>query len=167
MSYDFLAFENSPPDARKPIYVRTLRHVHHDTETDVPLPERDETIETVEYSDGFGRLLQTRTQAEDVLFDSRENPIFGDAGLPADQSVRPGNAVGRLRNAHDPPNVVVSGWQTYDNKGRVVEKYEPFFAQGWDYAPPTGGQLGQRATCSTIRAARRSARSIRMAPSNG
>ena len=27
----------------------------------------------------------------------------------------------------------VSGWITYDNKGRIVEKYEPFFSKGWDY----------------------------------
>ena len=44
------------------------RRVHHATDTDVPTAERDEIIESVEYSDGFGRLLQTRTQAEDVLF---------------------------------------------------------------------------------------------------
>ena len=41
-----------------------------------------------------------------------------------------------------PPQVVVSGWQTYDNKGRVVEKYEPFFDVGWTYQPPTAVQLG-------------------------
>ena len=52
----------------QPVSVRTIRRVHHDTDTDVPPTERDATIETVEYSDGFGRLLQTRTQAEDVLF---------------------------------------------------------------------------------------------------
>ncbi len=34
--------------------------------------------------------------------------------------------------ALDPLNVVVSGWQVYDNKGRVVEQYEPFFSQGLD-----------------------------------
>ena len=54
MEYDFLAFA----DRGQPISVRTIRQVHHDTETDVPLPQRDETITTVEYSDGFGRLLQ-------------------------------------------------------------------------------------------------------------
>ena len=43
-------------------------------------------------------------------------------------------------------NVVVSGWQTYDNKGRVVEKYEPFFACGWEYRQPTNEQSGQKAT---------------------
>ena len=68
MEYGFLAFEDSPPGNRQPIFVRTIRHIHHDTELDVPLPERDETITTVEYSDGFGRLLQTRTQGEEVRF---------------------------------------------------------------------------------------------------
>jgi YD repeat-containing protein len=40
----------------------------------------------------------------------------------------------------------VSGWQRYDNKGRVIEKFEPFFAQGWDYAPPRADQSGARVT---------------------
>jgi RHS repeat-associated protein len=126
-----------------PIFVRTIRRVHHVTDTSIPLPERDETIETVEYSDGFGRLLQTRTQAEDVFFG---DPNFGDAGLPADQSLPVGDAVGQQIAAGGPPNVVVSGWQIYDNKGRVVEKYEPFFSSGWDYAPPTDTQFGQKIT---------------------
>ena len=54
----------------QPISVRTIRRIYHDTQTEVPLPKRDETIETIEtieYSDGFGRLVQTRTQAEEVL----------------------------------------------------------------------------------------------------
>jgi RHS repeat-associated protein len=109
----------------------------------VPLPQRDETIETVEYSDGFGRLLQTRTQAEDILFGDLS---FGGGVLSADQSIATGDAVGRRRGAGDPPNVIVSGWQVYDNKGRVVEKYEPFFDVGWDYEPPGDAQLGQKVT---------------------
>ena len=32
----------------------------------------------IEYSDGFGRRLQTRSQAEDTVFG---DPVFGDAGL--------------------------------------------------------------------------------------
>ena len=141
--YDFLAFENSPPEARQPVSVRAIRREHHVHDTDVPLPERDETIETVEYSDGFGRLLQTRTQAEEVTFG---DPVFGGQVLPADQSVSPGDAVGRQRAPDDPPNVVVSGWQVYDNKGRVVEKFEPFFAQGFAYRSPEGDQFGQKVT---------------------
>jgi RHS repeat-associated protein len=137
--YDFMAFVGH----RQPVSVRTVRRVHYVNEVDVPLPERDETVETIEYSDGFGRLLQTRTQAEELTFG---DPVFGDAGLPANQSLRVGDAVGRQRAATDPLRVVVSGWQTYDNKGRVVEKYEPFFSTGFGYAPPTDTQLGQKAT---------------------
>ncbi len=132
--YDFNAFLME----RQPISVRSIRHVHHDTETDIPLPEQDETIETIEYSDGFGRLLQRRTQAEDVIFDS-ENPPFGDSGLPADQS-KNRDAVGRKRAVDEPLNVIVNGRQIYDNKGHVVEKYEPYFSSGWKYAQPPDDQ---------------------------
>src|SRR5262249_12327694 len=60
MEYDLLAFS----ERRQPIFVRSIRRVHHDSETDVLADRRDETITSVEYSDGFGRLLQTRGQAE-------------------------------------------------------------------------------------------------------
>src|SRR5439155_12527097 len=56
-----------------------------------------------------------------------------------------GDAVGQ-RVPAGTKTVVVSGWQIYDNKGRVVEKYEPFFSTGWDYAEPTDTERGQKAT---------------------
>jgi RHS repeat-associated protein len=140
MEYDFFAFV----DRGQPVFVRSIVREHHGAETDTPLPKRGETIETVEYSDGFGRLLQTRTQAEDVLFG---DPNFGGGVLPADQSTDARDAVGRRRaDVKTPPNVIVSGWQVYDNKGRVVEKYEPFFDAGWDYAAPRDRQYGQQVT---------------------
>jgi RHS repeat-associated protein len=147
LTYDFLAFVNSKqsdPTNPQPIFVHTTRRCHHDSESDVPLPARDDIIESREYSDGFGRLLQTRSQAEDTLFG---DPVFGDRVLPADQSDQAGTSaavIGRQRGPSDPSNVVVSGWQLYDNKGRVVEKYEPFFSQGFDYAAPVDRQFGQR-----------------------
>jgi RHS repeat-associated protein len=137
----------SVADLGQPVHVRTVRRTHHVSETDVPEPQRDQTITTLEYSDGFGRVLQTRTQAEDVLFDNASpgSPVFGDAGLPGDQSQTGGDAVGQQANA-DLPFVIVSGWQIYDNKGQVVQKYEPFFSTGWDYGEPGEAQLGQKAT---------------------
>jgi RHS repeat-associated protein len=137
MEYDLLAFA----ERRQPASVRAIRYVHHDMDTDVALPQRDETIDAVEYSDGFGRLLQTRTQAADVLFG---DPAFGLGTLPANQSQPIPDAVGRSRTQDDSPNVIVSGWQVYDNKGRVVEQYEPFFAAGWNYAPPSDQQRGRK-----------------------
>jgi hypothetical protein len=146
MEYGFLAFDQSPPEDRQPIFVRTIRHVHDDTETDVPLPERDETITTVEYSDGFGRLLQTRTQGEELRFGD-EHFGGGDSVLPAQQSAgRGGDVVGQSNTNIRNPNVVVSGWQIYDNKGRVVEKYEPFFAEGWEYGQLDDKKFGQKVT---------------------
>ena len=87
--------------------------------------------------------MQTRSQAEDVLFG---DPVFGGGVLPADQTVPVPAAVGRVRPDGSPLNVVVSGWQVYDNKGRVVEKYEPFFATGFDFVAPVDAELGRKAT---------------------
>ena len=142
LEYDFFAFANSPASKRQPVAVRSIVREHHVTETDVPSSERNATIETVEYSDGFGRLLQTRTQAEDVLFGDQH---FGGGILSAEQTNSTADAIGRRRAANGPVNVVVSGWQVYDNKGRVVEKYEPFFDRGYEYNPPSDDQLGQKA----------------------
>lgn len=125
--YDFTPYETS----HQPISVHTIRRVHHANDANVPAGERDDTIETVELSDGFGRLVQTRALAEDVIF---ADPQFGDAGLPPTVDAGSGNApAGSVRASTDPPRVVVSGWQVYDNKGRVIEKYEPFFSSGFAY----------------------------------
>ncbi|MEO8128239.1 MAG: RHS repeat-associated core domain-containing protein [Bryobacteraceae bacterium] len=139
LEYDFLAFK----DRGDPIFVRTIRHVHHDTETGLPQSELNMTIESIEYSDGFGRLLQTRTQGEEVRFGDASFG-GGEAVLPARQSAgRGADIVGRKNISTTAPNVVVSGLQVYDNKGRVVEKHEPRFAEGWAYAYPGNPHLGK------------------------
>jgi hypothetical protein len=134
LEYDLLAFA----ERGQPVHVRKTARVHHDTDTDVPAERRDDEIVSVEYSDGFGRLLQTRTQAEDVL--------FGGGVLSAHQTEPVTMTVGRARQPGAPDNVIVSGWQVYDNKGRVVEKYEPFFATGYDFTAPVDAELGRKAT---------------------
>ena len=139
ITYDLLAFT----ERGQPPSVRSIRRVHHDTDTDIPAGQLDDVIVSVEYSDGFGRVLQTRTQAEDTLYG---DPAFGGGVIPADQSASVGDTAGRTRGPADPDNVIVSGWQLYDNKGRVVQKYEPFFSAGFDYAAPADAQLGQKAT---------------------
>jgi RHS repeat-associated protein len=85
------------------------------------------------YSDGFGRLLQERAQADDVT--------ITDLGLLADPEAAPSDTVARRAGPGEVP-VVVSGWQRYDNKGRPVERYEPAFGSGWAYAPPDTTALG-------------------------
>lgn len=140
MEYDFFAFVNEG----NPVWVKTIQREQH--WQDAPDPDSP-TIVTKEYSDGFGRLLQTRAQAEDVIFG---NQTFGSSGLNPDQNAQNAPAVGVERDENDPLNVVVSGWKIYNNKGEVVEQYEPFFDKGFEYTLPqlstTGGiippQLG-------------------------
>jgi RHS repeat-associated protein len=100
-------------------------------------PER--FLETREISDGFGRLLQTRAKAEEMVLG---DPGRGDSGLSLDQQSPAQDAVGQVVG----DRVVVTGAQTYDNKGRVVERYEPFFSRGFAYAAPTAAELGFRTT---------------------
>lgn len=134
LRYDLRAFM----DRGQPVHAHAIRRVRHDSDPE----DTGQTIETREYSDGFGRLLQTRTQGETVRFG---DPLFGGGVLPIDQAANPGRTVAGHENT-DPSalNVVVSGWRIYDNKGRVVEQYEPFFDTGWDYDPPADAALGQK-----------------------
>ncbi len=142
MEYDFFAFKT----AGDPVWVKTISREQHY----VDFPLDDSTIVKVEYSDGFGRLLQTRAQAEDVIFgpSTGSGTKFGSSGLPANQSDPNAPALGIERDPSDPLNVVVSGWKIYNNKGKVVVQYEPFFDKGFDFAGPEAlegpGTNGQR-----------------------
>ncbi|MER5430167.1 SpvB/TcaC N-terminal domain-containing protein [Streptomyces sp. NPDC002588] len=137
MSYDLFAFATRG----RPVSVRTVKRVYHDTDTDVPAARRDEVIVSVEFSDGFGRVVQSRSQAEDTLFG---DPAFGGGVIPAEDLAAVGDTTGRTRAESAPDNVVVSGWQIYDNKGQVVQKYEPFFSTGYEYGQPSDSHLGQK-----------------------
>lgn len=141
MEYAMRAFQDSrlrrPQGPYQPVYARAVRRVHHDTDPE----DNGETIEVREYSDGFGRLLQTRTQGERVRFGDLR---FGAGVLGPEQGEPGGGTVSGAENTDDlAPNVTVSGWQVYDDKGRVVKKYEPFFDVGWDYQPSLDARLGQ------------------------
>ena len=121
----------------QPICVHTRSRIWHASDN-----VSDETIEAREYSDGYGRLVQRRAQADELAFGD-------DAGLlvngPDDRPrAVPGRAGGPATGGRDPERVVVSGWQVYDNKGRVVEKYEPFFDSGWEYQPEEHARRGRR-----------------------
>ncbi|MBO0868544.1 MAG: RHS repeat-associated core domain-containing protein [Micromonosporaceae bacterium] len=139
IAYDLLAFDQR----HQPASVRTTTRVHHDTDTAVPAEQRDDVIVSVQYCDGFGRVVQHRSQAEDVLFGDEH---FGGAVIPAGDLAPVGDSTGRTPAVTGQENVTVSGSQVYDNKGRVVQQYEAFFATGYDYDPPTDAQVGQKTT---------------------
>ncbi len=109
--------------AASPASVRTVRRAG------------DDTLETVEYSDGMGRLVQTRARIDDVVF---------DGVLDAEPGERDRSPVaGRAETAGE-PWMQVTGAQVYDDKGRVVERYEPYLDAGWSYRPATDAQRGNR-----------------------
>ncbi len=164
-TYDLEAYNDTAP-ARQPISVTTIRRVQHhwnmiddiNTEraaanqgplSDAEIAElfpADEInkyperfIKIREFSDGFGRLLQTRHQADPLTID--------DLGLPPDQASAVTPA--RARQADPAACVVVTSWKLYDNKGRVIAAYEPFFETGYDYKPPGNGLLGTLAKITT------------------
>jgi len=140
-TYGFQSFRTGRQQGRiAPVFAHKILHTEHDTSSDP-----DTTIESRDYSDGYGRVVQTRTQAADVIFGALP---FADDVLPSDQSrvqdtLRPFSGT---QESAAIPFAAVSGWQTFDNKGHIVEKFEPLFATDWDYAPPGPSVLRAKTT---------------------
>jgi RHS repeat-associated protein len=122
LTYDFLAFERSRFSSRpQPIFSHTRKRVWHASHRG-----GDAVIESRVYSDGIGRIVQQRAQADEIAFDATDS-----SGLQT--GITPG-AASAQRIAD---RVSVTGWQVYDNKGRIVRKYEPQFSRGWQFGAPT------------------------------
>lgn len=136
MEYDFFNFM----EHGDPVWVKTTQRQYHYYGPTPEFGDKEDTIISCEYSDGFGRLLQTRAQAEEIIYG---DSTFGDSGLPASQSLN-ANCVGVENTDPDNPNVVVNGWTVYNNKGKAVEQYEPYFDQGFDYKDVLETQKGQK-----------------------
>ncbi len=83
----------------KPPFAATIAREEHNS--DLPQGQRSKLLVSFSYSDGFGREIQKKIQAE-------PGPLT--EGAP-DIS----------------PRWVGSGWTIFNNKGKPVRKYEPFF----------------------------------------
>lgn len=118
--------------ASVPISVKSTKRQYHDGDGDpVIAAHKDDVIESVAYSDGFGRIVQARAQAE--------AGIYGQAplgGAVLDPDVTNSAVTSDLVLSTSGQRVVVSEWKRYDNKGRVVETAEPYFASGLSYQAP-------------------------------
>lgn len=137
--YNWLAWVQK----RQPVQVKSTVREHHRYETEVAEGRKNNSISSIEFSDGFGRNIQTRAQAEEVLFGDE---LLGNEMLPEAQGdpLTREPFQGKIRHQDGPANVIVSGWQVYDNKGRVVQKYEPFYARGFEYADFSDELIGQK-----------------------
>jgi RHS repeat-associated protein len=114
--YDLDRFKNDG----QPAYAATIaRELHVNTPGGQESPVQVSFV----YSDGFGREAQTKIQAEP-----------GDAPLRADNSANPeipGTLIledGKPALAPANPRWVSKGRTVYNNKGKPIKQYEPFFS---------------------------------------
>jgi hypothetical protein len=110
--YDLDRFKNTG----QPIFAATLARETHVSD---PLPPQGLKIQiSFSYSDGFGREIQKKIQAEPGPVPQRD--VNGKIIVGADgQPVMTPDDVS--------PRWVGSGWTVFNNKGKPVRQYEPFF----------------------------------------
>jgi len=116
--YDLFAYQRTKnqPDPQ-PAVVYTLIRETHDSD---PVPVGGLKIQhSFSYSDGFGREIQKKIQAEPGPVPRRDangKIIVGPDGRP------------EMTSNDVSPRWVGSGWTIFNNKGKPVRQYEPFFS---------------------------------------
>ena len=117
MVYDLTAYWREPYPGEKPAVVAATiaRETHV---SDLPAGQQSRIRVSLSYSDGFGREIQKKIQAESGPAPRRDDNgtiILGADGHP-------------LMTPDDvSPRWVGSGWTVFNNKGKPVRQYEPFF----------------------------------------
>lgn len=105
------------PSQWQPVCAATLAR---ETHAHAPLPPQGLKIQlSFSYSDGFGREIQKKIQAEKgkvPLRDAQGKIIVG----PDNQPLMSANEV--------TPRWVGSGWTVFNNKGKPIRQFEPFFS---------------------------------------
>jgi YD repeat-containing protein len=97
--YDLFAYQRTQAQSQpQPAVVYTLARETHDA--DLKAGQQTKVQHSFSYSDGFGREIQQKIQAE-------SEKINGTEGSP---------------------RWVGSGWTIFNNKGKPVRQYEPFFS---------------------------------------
>jgi RHS repeat-associated protein len=116
--YDLLAYQRTKhqPNPRPAVAYTMARETHYAE----PGGQQSRVQHAFSYSDGFGREIQKRIQAEPGPVPRRDAMgviIFGADGQPE-------------MTANDVnPRWVGSGWTIFNNKGKPVRQYEPFFSE--------------------------------------
>ena len=115
--YDLFAYQRTKDQPNpQPAVVYTMARETHDSDLDAG--ELTKIQHSFSYSDGFGREIQKKIQAEPGPAPQRDADgkiIVGADGQPE-------------MTPHDvSPRWVGNGWTVFNNKGRPVRQYEPFF----------------------------------------
>lgn len=115
--YDLGAYRRSrdEPDPR-PVTVCTLVREVHDA--DLPPGQATGIQCSFSYSDGLGREIQKKMQAEPGPVAQRD----AEGRIALDSEGQP-----ELTEGDADPRWVGSGWTVFNNKGKPVRQYEPFF----------------------------------------
>jgi RHS repeat-associated protein len=106
--YDLFAYDRTREQSEpKPALVYTIVREIHDSEPGGPQTRLQHSFS---YSDGFGREIQRKIQAEPgpLDLDDPNSPVID-------------------------PRWVGSGWTIYNNKAKPVRKYEPYFSDTHDF----------------------------------
>jgi RHS repeat-associated protein len=115
--YDLFAYHRTRSDPEpQPAVVYTLARETHDSE---PVPAGGVKMQhSFSYSDGFGREIQKKIQAEPGPVPRRD-----EAGtIVVDAEGRPA-----MTETAVSPRWVGTGWTVFNNKGKPVRQFEPFF----------------------------------------
>lgn len=117
MVYDLFAYDRTKNNPRvEATVVYTLSRETHDSDA---LPGATlKTQHAFAYSDGFGREIQRKLQAEPGPVPERD--IFGAIIVGVD-------GLPQMTPSSVNPRWVGSGWAVHNNKGSVVRQFEPFF----------------------------------------
>jgi RHS repeat-associated protein len=115
--YDLFAYYRTKdqPDPQPAVVYSLARETHH---ADLPPGRQTKIQPSFSYSDGFGREIQKKIQAEPgpvPMRDAEGKIIIGADGQP---QMTPNDAS---------PRWVGGGWTIFNNKGKPVRQYEPFF----------------------------------------
>ena len=113
--YDVNAYYHSG-DSNQPVYAATLARERHVAE--VADGELSPVQVSFSYSDGFGREIQQKIQAEKGPVPRRN----AEGRITVDENNRP-----EMTDDDVEPRWVGSGWTVFNNKGKPVRQYEPFF----------------------------------------
>jgi RHS repeat-associated protein len=115
--YDLFAYQRTKNSANpQPAVVYTLERETHDSD---PVPAGGLKIRhSFSYSDGFGREIQKKIQAEAGPVPQRDADGKIVLGLNRQPEMTPGDFS---------PRWVGSGWTIFNNKGKPVRQYESFF----------------------------------------
>ena len=109
-----------------PLSATVLRETHLHATSEAPSALQI----SFSYSDGFGRETQRKTQAAAGPAPARRHPVTLPHG-----DVAPGELLGGRSSPPDAPRWIGSGRVVFNNKGKPIRQYQPFFSATHLYEP--------------------------------